>query len=43
MSFLHVCMCTVHTPDDCRGQERSSESLGLELWMVVSHHVGARS
>lgn len=31
-------MCSTH-----RGQKRASDPLELELWMVVSHHTGARN
>ena len=37
----HVCLCTTCMPDAYGGQKWGSDSLGLELQMVVNHHVGA--
>jgi hypothetical protein len=41
MFCLHVCWSTTFMPADFRGQKKAFWSLGLELQMVVSHHVGA--
>lgn len=43
MFCLLVHMCTTHIPGACRGQKRSSDSLELELWVVVNQHVGTES
>lgn len=48
LGFLCVCVCTcisVCAPCACRSswdQKRASESLELESWAIVSHHLGAR-
>ena len=42
MFCLHVCLCITCMPGAHRGQKRASDSLELELQMVVSHCV-ARS
>ena len=39
MYVLHICMCAMF--DARRSQKRASDSLELELQVVVSHHVGA--
>ena len=39
--WVLICMCTTHVPAAFRGQKRASDSLGLELQTVVSHHVDA--
>ena len=36
-----LCLCTICIPAAQRGQKRASDSLKLELQMVVSHHMGA--
>jgi hypothetical protein len=43
ISFYEVCFACmfVYVPGICGGQKRASEPLGLELLMVISHHVGA--
>lgn len=33
---LHVCMCAVEV-------RKGSDTLGLELWVVVSYHLGAEN
>lgn len=33
-------VCVPHTHDACEVQEKTSDALGLELHMVVSHHMG---
>lgn len=38
---LGVCTCTVCMPGALRNQKRASDSLGPELLMFVSRHVGA--
>jgi hypothetical protein len=30
-------------PDACGGQKRETETLQLELWVIVSHYVDARN
>lgn len=42
MFYFLVCMCTMCVPGIFRGQKRVSD-LELELWMVVTHHVGAEN
>lgn len=37
----HVCLCTMRVPGSHRGQKRATGCLELELYLVVSHHVGA--
>lgn len=37
---MHACMCTMCVPDAWGGQKWASEPLKLELWVVVSRHVG---
>ena len=39
---LHVCKCIMYVPDLHRSPKTIPNSLELELWVVVSHHVGAR-
>lgn len=39
--FSSICLCTMHVPGDCRGQDGMSEPLELELQMVMHCHVGA--
>lgn len=41
---MHVCICITVLPSASRGQQRESESgpLELDLWTIVSCHVGAR-
>lgn len=39
MSWLHVYLCTTCPPGALI--KRASDPLELELWMLVSHHVGA--
>lgn len=29
--WIHICLCTIYMPGDCRGQRRASDSLQLEL------------
>lgn len=46
--YVHGCFasmyrCTSHACSAHRGQERAFDSLGLELQLVVSRHVGAGS
>ena len=36
---MFVCLCTVCMPGICGSQRRASDPLGLELQMIVSHHV----
>lgn len=36
-----ACMCTTYVLGGCRGQKRSSDTLELELRVVVNHHVGS--
>lgn len=36
-----ACMCTMCTSGTRRGQKRASDFLGLELWLVMSYHVGS--
>lgn len=43
MFSLHVWLCIIHIPGICRGQERVLALLGMELEMVVSHHVGTEN
>lgn len=43
VSYLHVSMRIIHVPGAHRGQEKSSELLELELWMVVNHQVSAEN
>lgn len=38
---LPVCLCTTHVPGAQESQKRILDPLVLELWMVVSPHVGA--
>ena len=39
---LHICLCTMCMPGACGGQiGRALHPQELELWMAVSHHVGA--
>lgn len=38
-----LCMCTVCMPDTYVGQKRALNPLKLELWVVVSPHMGARN
>lgn len=40
---LHICQCTIFTPGDKGDQEGVSNRLGLELQMVLSHCVVART
>jgi hypothetical protein len=40
-ALLHVCMWMIHIPGTRRVQKRMSVSLKVEIWMVVSYHVGA--
>lgn len=37
-AYVHVYLCV---PGILRGQKRASDSLELELRMVIIHHVGA--
>ena len=37
---LHVRLCTTHVCDASGGQKKVSERIELELWVVVSCHVG---
>lgn len=39
----HVCICTTCTHEACRGQKRASDAQELEVWTVVSHHVGGEN
>lgn len=39
--FLHVCKHTMYGPDICRGQMGALGPPGLELQLVVGHHVSA--
>lgn len=40
----HVCKCVTCTSSDCRGQKTaSSDSLQLELKMLMSYHLGANN
>lgn len=41
MFCLHVCKCTVYMPGSLGGQMKASDPWNLELWMVLSRHVGA--
>jgi hypothetical protein len=41
MDVLPACMSVYHGA--CRGQNKVSDILELELQMVVSHHVGAEA
>lgn len=34
---MYVCVCTFCVPGSCR--EERADSLKLELWIAVSHHV----
>lgn len=36
-----MCLCTRCVPGNCGEQMRTSDSLKLRLWMLVSHHAGA--
>lgn len=38
---MHVCLHTACVPSVLGGQKWVPDSLELELWMVISHHVGA--
>ena len=38
---MHMCMCTTQMPTAPKDQTRASDSLRLELQMVISHYVGA--
>ena len=38
---LHVCLCTTCTQRLQRSEERASNTMELELQMIVSGHVGA--
>jgi hypothetical protein len=42
MCFAYIFLYTICVPVACRGQKRASDTLELELQMVVSRHVGAR-
>ena len=35
------CVCTTCIPDARGGQQWSLDSMKLELWMVMSHHVAS--
>lgn len=39
---LRVCLCTIQVPV-LGNQNRALDPLGLELLMILSHHVGARN
>lgn len=41
ISILTACMNTQCMPRACRGQKKAVDLVELELWMVVSCHVGA--
>lgn len=46
MSFSCMFVCLPHeclVLSDLRGQQRKSDPLGLELWMVLSQQVGAEN
>lgn len=44
MFCLHVYLCTTRASSALRrGHKRTSDPLNLELWMLVSHHMGART
>lgn len=40
---IYVCVRTMCVLDSLRGQKRSLAPLELELWVAVSHSVGARN
>lgn len=40
---LYLYLCTMCILGACRGQKRAFDPLRLELGMVMSNHVGARS
>lgn len=37
----HVCLYCTCVPGDLGGEKKSSDSLGLELGIIVSYYVGA--
>lgn len=43
MFCLHIHLCIMFTPGTYSGQRSVSDSLELELQMVMSHYVGARN
>lgn len=43
MGILPACVCSMCMPGVLGGQKGETESLQLELQMVVIHHVGARN
>lgn len=43
MFCLHVCVCSMYMPGALGSQKRLSESLELELSMVVSCHMGVKN
>lgn len=38
MLCLHVYLCTKYVSSACKGQERTSDALGLEFHTVISYH-----
>lgn len=39
--FLQACVCTTHVISVCGDQKRAPDPLEVELYMVLSYHVGA--
>lgn len=39
MGAMSACVCALHTCSAHRSQRRESDSLNLELQMVVTHHI----
>lgn len=39
-TYMSICVCTTCMPDVCGRQKKVSHFLELELWMIVSYHVG---
>lgn len=40
---MHACLCSKHIPSDIGGQKRISDILELEIQVVVSNNVGAKT
>ena len=40
---MHAYMRTMYVTGACKGQKGTSDPLGLELGMIVSHHLGAEN
>lgn len=42
-AYMYEYACITCVPGACGGQKRAWDILELELWMVVSQHVGAEN